>query len=136
MKERFQRFMFGRYGQDGLNRFLLVVSLVFYILGLCLGRVRIVGMVFSWLGLGLALLTVLRSFSRNGPKRQVENNLYFRQKRKVTTRIARLRNRTQDMKTHKIFRCPSCRQQLRVPKGKGKLNVTCPHCKTRFQKRT
>lgn len=37
---------------------------------------------------------------------------------------------------HKYFRCPNCGQMLRVPKGKGKISISCRNCGTTFQKKT
>lgn len=38
--------------------------------------------------------------------------------------------------TKKVFKCPNCKQKLRVPKGKGKIMITCTYCGHKFQKRT
>ena len=37
---------------------------------------------------------------------------------------------------HRYFDCPKCRQPVRVPRGKGKIMITCPKCKERFQRKT
>lgn len=37
---------------------------------------------------------------------------------------------------HKYMKCPHCKAQLRLPKGKGKISVTCPVCKKEFVKKT
>jgi ribosomal protein L37AE/L43A len=67
---------------------------------------------------------IFRSFSRNVYKRYQENHrflLFF--------------DRLKDRK-HKIFQCPRCRQMVRVPRGKGKIAITCPKCRERFIKKT
>lgn len=140
-----QRFMYGRYGTDSLNKFLLVVALVCIVVG------------FFWHGYLLRLLTVAvliliycRMFSRNFAARGRENQRYL----ELTSRF-RKKNcargsyrsgtayggscpwnaRTQRDKTHKILRCPSCGEKLRVPKGVGKISITCPHCALKFIKK-
>ena len=130
--EAFRRFMYGRYGSDELNIGLLVtaviVSLLHSILTLFLGSSRIFATIVSPLLylLVLALLgfDLFRTFSRNIYARQKENR-WFRQ---LWTRIKDRKNR--------YFLCPRCRQTVRVPRHKGKIAITCPKCKERFQRRT
>ena len=130
--EAFRRFMYGRYGSDELNIGLLVtaviVSLLHSILTLFLGSSQVYVMIISPLLylLVLALLgfDLFRTFSRNIYARQKENR-WFRQ---LWTRIKDRKNR--------YFLCPRCRQTVRVPRHKGKIAITCPKCKERFQRRT
>lgn len=122
MKAFLTRFMYGRYGTDKLNSLLLGLGL-----GACLGslfaprHVRIALMAISYLLLFWALF---RCFSRNTYKRYQEN-------RKFLFLFARVRDRK-----HRYFTCPRCRQTVRVPRGKGKIAVTCPKCRERFIKKT
>ena len=130
--EAFRRFMYGRYGSDELNIGLLVtaviVSLLHSILTLFLCSSRIFATIVSpllyLLILGLLGFNLFRAFSRNIYARQKENR-WFRQ---VWTRIKDRKNR--------YFTCPRCRQTVRVPRHKGKIAITCPKCKERFQRRT
>lgn len=130
--EAFRRFMYGRYGSDELNIGLLVtaviVSLLHSILTLFLGSSRIFATIVSPLLylLVLALLgfDLLRTFSRNIYARQKENR-WFRQ---LWTRIKDRKNR--------YFRCPKCKQMVRVPRKKGKINIRCPKCGEKFIRKT
>ena len=130
--EAFRRFMYGRYGSDELNIGLLVtaviVSLLHSILTLFLGGSQVYVMIISpllyLLILGLLGFNLFRTFSRNIYARQKENR-WFRQ---VWTRIKDRKNR--------YFTCPRCRQTVRVPRHKGKIAITCPKCKERFERRT
>ena len=36
---------------------------------------------------------------------------------------------------HKYYHCPQCSKMLRVPKGKGKIAISCPKCKEKFIKK-
>ena len=125
-----QRFMYGRYGYDQLNRFLVIAYLVCYFLTL-LTRVGL----FSSIGMVGALLALFRMFSRNIPKRREENNKFLHATAPITRWWKLNRAKAQD-KDHRYFKCPNCGQQLRVPKGKGKLNITCRNCGNSFEKNT
>ena len=124
--------MYGRYGSDELNIGLLVtaviVSLLHSILTLFLGSSRIFATIVSPLLylLVLALLgfDLFRTFSRNIYARQKENR-WFRQ---AWTRIRDRKNR--------YFRCPKCKQMVRVPRKKGKISIRCPKCGEKFIRKT
>lgn len=130
MRAWLQRFMYGRYGYDQLNWFLLVLYLVLYFLSL-LTRIGL----FSAIGTVVILLALFRVFSRNLPKRRAEN-ARFMQAAGPAIRWWKLRKTMAQDKDHRYFKCPNCGQQLRVPKGKGKLNITCRNCGVSFEKNT
>ena len=117
------RFMSGRYGTVKLNSVLLWTGLILCLVAMCLP--------VGWPNLSVSLLSqvfmivaVFRCFSRNTYKRYQEN-------RKFLFMIQKLRDRE-----HKYFSCPKCRQSVRVPKGKGKISITCPKCREKFVKKT
>jgi LSD1 subclass zinc finger protein len=127
--------MIGRYGPDHLNTALIVVAVLFGLIG---RTARLSSLfVFSYLPLFLALFRML---SRNIPARRAENDRFLRFywpiRTKVVGRVKNLSLRIKSRKTHKFFRCPSCRNLLRIPRGKGKVQVTCPKCGERFIKKT
>lgn len=128
MLERFRAFMYGRNGMDGLSIALLVVYLL---LSFLLPRslwFRLVQMI----PLGLA---AFRVFSRNLAARRTENDRFMLYWNKVKNFCVKWNRRLQDTK-HKYVKCHTCKQTLRLPKGKGKLNITCPKCGTKFVKKT
>ena len=47
-----------------------------------------------------------------------------------------MRERWSQRKDYRFFKCRSCRTRLRVPRGKGKLNIVCRKCGTSFQRKT
>lgn len=118
------RFMYGRYGSDELNMFLLIFSLILVFLsyipkmGIC-----------SLIAYILVIWSLFRSFSKNFNKRRLELVKYIRLKNSVVGRISLSKQMWQNRKTHKYFRCKNCGNYFRVPKGKGKIEVTCPKCK-------
>ena len=130
MRTRLQRFMYGRYGYDQLNWFLLVLYFVLYLLSL----ITRIGL-FHTIGTVGILLALFRVFSRNLPKRRAEN-AKFLQVAGPAIRWWKLRRTMAQDKDHRYFKCPNCGQQLRVPKGKGKLHITCRNCGNSFEKNT
>ena len=141
MKERLRRFMEGRYGADGLNRFLTVCGWVLLLSGFVLSGIDsraavIIGSVLVALSWAFLILSLFRTLSRKTSQRAAENYKYFVYKNKVLGWFRQWKNRWQDRKTHRYFRCPQCRATVRVPKGKGKIRITCPKCKNTFIKKS
>ena len=120
---RMRRFMEGRYGNDKLNMAILVAGVVTGLLSSFLPG-AILKMALWVLSYGLMIWALYRSFSRNTYKRYQEN-------RKFLQFFDRLKDRE-----HRYYDCPKCRQVVRVPRGKGKIAITCPKCKERFVKKT
>jgi ribosomal protein S27E len=126
-----RNFMAGRYGPDHLNTALIITALVISLISRITNFYVLV--YISYIMLAFALFRML---SRNIPKRRAENDRYIRYwwpvKQKIKMSVTGLKNR----KTHRFFSCPSCRNILRVPRGKGKMQITCPKCGERFIKKT
>ena len=114
-----RRFMAGRYGNDKLNLVILCGALVMSIVSAFLlpGLLKLITWAASY---GLLIWSLCRSLSRNTYKRYEEN-------RRFLMHIERIKDRE-----HKHFDCPRCRQPVRVPRGKGKIAITCPKCGERF----
>ncbi len=141
MKERLRKFMEGRYGADELNRFLTVCGWVLLLIGFVLSGIDnqvtlIVGSVLVTLSWAALIYSIFRTFSKRTQERASENYRYFVCKNKVLGWFRRRKARWQDRKTHRYFRCPQCRATVRVPKGKGKIRITCPKCKHQFVKKS
>ena len=130
MKEKLRQFMIGRYGVDDLGRFLNILTLVLLLLGAFLLPQ------LSGLAMGLMIIYFFRMLSRNAYKRSQENEMYLRLKQKATGWTSIYVQQFKHRKTHKYFKCPSCKQTLRVPKGKGNISITCSKCRTVFKKRS
>ena len=118
-----QRFMQGRYGSDKLNNLILGVGIVCSLCSVFVNYypVRLGLMIVSYIMLFWALFRML---SRKTYKRYQEN-------KKFLNFLQRLRDRD-----HRYYRCPKCRQQVRVPKGKGKIAIRCPKCSEKFTRKT
>ena len=101
MRDKFQRFMQGRYGADELCRFLTA--------------------------LGLILIVV---------RRYAENQKFLSWRSRLRSGPSRWKADLEQRKVYHIYRCPSCRQKIRVPRGKGYIIVSCPKCRTEFRKKS
>lgn len=135
MKERFHRFMQGRYGVDHFSHFLMVLSIVIMVIQFFV-RWDIGDLILNILVLIILGYAYFRIFSRNHYNRYQENEWYLDQRDKVKYFFDREKGNMQQRKTHRIFKCPNCGQSIRVPKGKGKIAITCPTCRTEFIKRS
>ena len=127
IRNAIHRFMYGRYGNDSLNLFFIVLYLSLYLL-FALTHFEL----FYWISLVLVFVSLFRLLSRNIPARQKENAQFMRLAGPVIQwyRFQRTMRRDKD---HRYFKCPNCGQQLRVPLGKGKITVTCRSCGASFQ---
>ena len=129
------RMMAGRLGTDPFNRFLSLFTIVMLLVSMLL-RESALGSLAWALGIVSMAFMLFRSFSRNLEKRYRENQAFERISRKLTASIRGYRSRFRQRKDYRFFRCPSCRTWLRVPRGKGTVNITCRQCGQRFMKKT
>ena len=136
-RERMQRCMYGRYGTDMLNRFLLGIVIVLLVLDMALSIIFKVRIPFvGSITLILLILSYYRMFSRNISKRYEENEKYLRIRNKLTGFFSLKKKHMEERKYYRFFACPNCKQKVRVPKGKGLIEITCPRCRTSFRKRS
>ena len=119
----FTRFMAGRYGSDKLNMAILGAGLVLCVVTMLISWPAL-DLVLTALSYGLMIWAIFRMTSRNTYKRYRENRAYL-------NFLQRLKD-----KEHTYFTCPRCHQTVRVPRGKGKILITCPKCSEKFQKKT
>ena len=129
MKEKFIRFMYGRYGVDSFGRFLIGLAFVTIILA----NITDKG-IFSLCSWFLIIYAYFRMFSKNIYKRASENQLFLSKTAGIRNWFYKQKNLMAQRKTHRIFKCPTCRQKIRVPKGKGRIEIRCPKCNTKFIK--
>ena len=123
IKNWLRHFMSGRYGTDKLNMFILFSGVIISIVAAFL-KSPMVTLVLTTISYVLMFWAIFRCFSRKTYKRYQEN-------RKFLMLLDRIKDRQ-----HRYFTCPRCRQPVRVPRGKGKIAITCPKCKEKFIKKT
>lgn len=125
------RFMVGRYGMDQLSRMINYISFALLIL-----TIFTHSMLLYILALAGIIISYYRAFSRNISRRYSENQVYLKFKYDVLRRFNQWKLRMKDRKTHCIFKCPSCSQKIRVPRGKGKIMIKCPKCRIEFTRKS
>jgi len=125
-----RKLMAGRYGTDQLNTTLMVVWLVLYLVSLFTRWT-----ILYWVSLVLVLVTLFRGFSRRIDRRRAENARFLQLVRPVKSKLRNLSVRAKD-RDHRYFRCPNCKQQMRVPKGKGRITVHCRSCGATFEEKS
>jgi hypothetical protein len=122
--------MYGRYGSDQLNLFLLFAGLLLSLIGM-FSRQRLLTLAadLCW------LFAIFRLLSRNMERRRTENQKFLKITDPCVSWYRQKRNQARD-RDHCYFKCPCCGAQLRVPRGKGKISITCRQCSTVFQEKT
>ena len=115
----FRQFMIGRYGNDKLNMWILGGGVILCLISMFFSR-PLVNLLLTVLSYVCMFTAIFRTFSRNTYKRYQEN-------RKFLLLLDKIKDRE-----HKYFSCPKCRQSVRVPRGKGKIAITCPKCREKF----
>ncbi|HIT90322.1 MAG TPA: hypothetical protein IAC41_07870 [Candidatus Merdenecus merdavium] len=133
MKEKIRRMMQGTYvlsyGVDPLNKFLEITGLIFMLISIFTK-----GFLLPLLAWICIILSLYRSFSKNHMTRYKENQNFLKRTNGIRTFITSKKYMASQRLYHRIYTCPTCHQKIRVPKGKGKIEVRCPKCNTRFIK--
>ena len=129
INETLQRWMYGRYGYDELNKFLSITAIVLILLSLFVPALNSIA-------LFLLLWSMFRTCSKNLTNRQKERDTYLKVAGKVKQFFKLRKNMWRDRKTHRYYKCPSCNAYLRVPKGKGKIEISCPKCRNKITRKT
>ena len=130
-KNKMMQFMQGRYGADQMGQMLSAVSMVFLIISLFSRNqawflLALIGIVYNY----------FRMFSKNISKRYAENQKYLTMTAGIRRKIASWKSQLAQRKIYHIYRCPGCKQKIRVPRGRGKIEIRCPKCNTRFVKKS
>lgn len=130
MMQRLRQFMAGRYGVDRLSIAMLGAGIVFSVCAMLFGRVFYVfaDVLYIW--------AAFRALSKNYAARKKEEQQFLRVYGKAQGWAAGVKSRFAQRKAYKYFKCPHCKQQLRAPRGRGKIEVTCQKCHTVFRTKT
>ena len=135
LRNWYMGFMQGRYGERGMDefgRFLNIATIVFILLSMIFRKVGI----FYWIALALLIYEYYHILSRDFAKRRRENDRYLQIRYNRGAFFEDMRRKREDAKTHCIYRCPRCRQKVRVPRGRGRISIRCPKCGEEFIKKS
>lgn len=139
---KISRFMYGRYGYDEFNRFLNIATLVILILTFFQRLWPPLGYLY-YLGLALLIYSFFRTLSKNRNARLKERSAYLKAKGSVQKLFRKVKGffkiqirRFKERKSYKYFTCPNCKTTIRVPKGHGRVQISCPKCRTTFVGKT
>lgn len=131
LAQKLQQFMIGRYGNDEFSLFLSIAGIV---LGL-LANFKYLGFLY-FIGTALIFFSLFRSLSKNYNARRKELNWYLLWSAKPKAELKIFVNKIRDRKTHRYFKCKNCKTVMRVPAGRGKIEITCPKCRAKVIKKT
>ncbi|MCI8293827.1 MAG: hypothetical protein HFH53_09895 [Hespellia sp.] len=131
MKEKFIRFMQGRYGADSLTKFLVITGVIVACLS-SISKVRSLYLL-AWV---FIIFAYFRMFSKDYAKRSAENQLFLKKTYKLRCKFAGWKRRLGQIRQYHIYKCPSCKQKIRIPRGKGKIEIRCPKCNETFVKKS
>lgn len=127
IKEKFRQFMVGRYGQDQLGRFITFLALVILLVNLFFKMASLPS-----IALVLIIYSYYRIFSRDINARYRENQKFLDAVEPLRRTIFTSKTRYNNRKTYKYIKCPTCKLKMKVPRGKGKIRVTCKSCGNKF----
>lgn len=131
MKEKIRKFMQGRYGLDECGMFLLAIGVIIALISSFTKS-----NVLYLISLIILVIYVYRILSKKFQQRYKENALFVLIKDRIIGFFYKIKYDLNQRKKYRIYKCPSCKQKVRVPKGKGNITITCPKCKTEFNKKS
>lgn len=131
-RDKLARFMWGRYGIDGLYYGLLVTYCV-TLFAQRLIKIDALKAVISLIGIAALVFMIYRVFSKNTSARRKENEIFMKIWTKTKNFFILQKNKIRDFKHYTYKKCPACKATLRLPRKKGTHNVVCPKCRNRFE---
>jgi LSD1 subclass zinc finger protein len=131
LRMNLMRQMQGRYGVDRYSQVLLVIGVAAVFLSALLPG-RYLGGIFYLLGWIAVVYSYIRIFSRNVTKRYEENQRFLEKTYGIRYKWAKIKHEWKQRQKYHIYRCPGCRQKIRIPRGKGRVEIRCPKCQTTF----
>ncbi len=127
--DRIRELMVGRYGVDDLSKCLMTVTLILFILSLFVRNKML-----YLAALVVCFYTWYRMLSEQFQQREKENAIYQRVRASMKKLLKAQKRRIDGSRDFCFFTCPGCGQEVRVPRGKGRIRITCPKCRTQFDR--
>lgn len=133
--EWLRKFMIGRYGVDFLSRFLIILAFIISVANIFIKNTTVYT-IFMAVSSALLIISIWRTFSKKIYKRAEENRKYMEATKPLRNWSNITKEKWKNRKKYKYFKCSNCKKDLRVPKNKGKIVVTCPHCGYKMETRS
>lgn len=130
-RDKLVRFMYGRYGNDQLGRFMLILTGIVCIISLFVPYGRLSSALSTFI-MAMLIIIYFRMFSRNIYKRAHENEVFLKKTAFFKNKFRTKKTMWEQKDYYRFFKCPKCRQNIRVPKGRGKIQIRCPKCNEKF----
>lgn len=125
------RIFMGKYGPDALSFFLIILGFIVS------GLTSMTGiLIIAFVGYALIILGVLRMLSKNFARRSSENEVFLAMLSPLGKKIKQGINKSAQRRDYRFFKCPGCKNTLRVPKNRGRIQITCPKCGERFERKS
>jgi predicted RNA-binding Zn-ribbon protein involved in translation (DUF1610 family) len=131
MRDKIYRFMRSRYGNDQLSTCLTWAGLICMVID-CFAKTGI----FYLVGIVMFVYGYIRIFSKQYEKRAAQNKWFLEKTSGIRNVFKRMKKSKEAGKDYKIFTCPRCEQMIRIPKGKGRIEIRCPKCGNTFIKKS
>lgn len=122
---------YGCYGYDELSKLLAALSVICIILS-----VFTLHQFFYYTAVILYFWMFYRCLSKNKYKRRQENNKFLSILSKIKKPFRLMKRKFSDRKVYRYYKCKKCKTVMRVPEGKGKIEISCPECGTKTIKKT
>lgn len=130
-RQRMTRFMYGRYGSDQLSKLYVSLAMVCLMINV-FTRLQL----FYVAGFLLLIYGTYRSFSKDIAKMSAQNQKYLNWRYQVIVKFNNFKKHWAQRKEYRFYKCPGCKQKVRVPRGRGKIAITCPKCRAEFIKKS
>lgn len=126
-RDKFQKFMYGRYGPDDLYNFLFKLYIFLFILNIIINNY-----IINILELVVIFIMFYRFFSKKIYVRSNENQRFLKLKKQILVPFINIKRNIKD-KDHIYKKCRKCKTTLKLPlpSKRGIQHAKCPHCNKR-----
>lgn len=125
---RFEQWMYGRNGSDDIARVCANLALILVLIDVFARTAWL-----SWIAVVLIVYAFWRLASKDVAARARENEAFMSKLGPARPWVSSPVATIKDHKDYKYMKCPNCGQKCRVPRGKGKVRVTCRKCHQKFE---
>lgn len=132
MKDKIKNYLQKVYGVDFFSKTMIVFALILSLINLKFKN-RVIEIITMLL---IVYFGIFRVFSVNKYQRMIENQKFAKAVKPMTDFFEKYKIRALNSKDKKYIKCPNCKKEMKIPRNKGKIKVTCPHCGHKFVKKS